>query len=65
MTARPRPRKPSSFFNDRSMAARHEEGCYEKHIFIYFVVWKELSNDGVGVPQEIRPGAGSQTGELG
>ena len=51
------------------MAARHEEGCYEKHIFVYFLVWKGLlllSSDGVGVArgatfQEIRPGAGFQT----
>ena len=31
-TIAPRPPKPATFFNERFMAARHEEGCYEKHI---------------------------------
>ena len=44
------------------MAARHEEGFYEKDILIYSLVWKGLSNDGVGVAKgtvfkEIRPGS--------
>ena len=53
------------------MAARHEEGCHEMHIFAYFLVLHEgLSNDDVGVArgtvfQEIRPGAGFKTGDFG
>ena len=31
------------------MAARHEEGCYEKNVFIYFRVCKGLPNDYVGL----------------
>ena len=32
------------------MAARHEEGCYEKNVFIYFLVCKKrLSKCDVGV----------------
>ena len=44
------------------MAARHEEGCYERSILKHFHACKGLSNDGVGgvvrgnVFQEIRPG---------
>ena len=53
------------------MAARHEEGCYEKqciHVLSCFAK-KGLSNDAVGVArgtafQEIRPGAGFKTGNL-
>ena len=42
------------------MAARHEDGRYEKHIFTYFLVYKGLSNDDVGVAtntvfREMRP----------
>ena len=45
------------------MAARHEEGLHEEHIFIHFLVCKVLLNDDVGVAkgtgcQEMRPGAG-------
>ena len=59
------------------MAARHEEACYEKNIFICFLVCKGLllllllvrSNDDVGVARgpvflEIRPGAGFKTGDF-
>ena len=49
------------------MAARHEDGCYEKDVFIYFHVCKGLSNDAGGVArgtvfQEIWPGVGLKTG---
>ena len=49
------------------MTPRHEEGCYEKDLFKYFLVCEGLSNDGVEVAkgavfQEIWPGAGFQTG---
>ena len=49
---------------------RHDEGCYEKYIFTRALVRNGLSNDGAGVArssrvrQEIRPGAGFETGEL-
>ena len=53
------------------MAARHEEGCYEKYILIYFLACTGISNDGVGVARgtviqevRIRPGAGLQTGDF-
>ena len=51
------------------MAARHEEGCYEKSILKQFHVCKGLSNDDVGAArgtifQEIRPGAGFKTGDF-
>ena len=51
------------------MAARHEEGGYEKSITEHFHACKGLSNDGVGatrrrVFQEIRPGAGFKTGDF-
>ena len=51
------------------MAARLEEGRFEKIIFAYFLVCKGLSNDEVGVTrvavlQEIRPGVGFKTGDV-
>ena len=27
------PQKPAILFHERCMAAQHEQGCYEKHIF--------------------------------
>ena len=47
-------------FNERFMAARHEKGCYEKHVPMYFLVGGGLLNDDVGVSrgtafQKIRP----------
>ena len=64
--------KTGDFFNERFMATRHEERCYEKSISIYFLVCKGLlvqSNDAVGVArgtafQELRPGAGFKTGDF-
>ena len=57
------PPKPAFFFNERFMAARHEEGCYGMHFSMHFLVCRGLSNDDVGVArgtvsQETRPGAG-------
>ena len=51
------------------MAARHEEGCCEASVLVYFLGRKDLSNDDVRVArgtvfQEIRPGAGFKTGDL-
>ena len=51
------------------MAARHQVGCDEKRIFMYFLVCKGPSNDDVGVKrgtvlQKIRPGAGLKTGDV-
>ena len=51
------------------MAARHEEGRNQKHIFTHGIVGKRLSNNGVEVGrgtvlQEIRPGAGFKTGDI-
>ena len=50
------------------MAARHEEGCYDEHIFTYFLVCKGVLNDGVGVArgtefQEMPPRADFETGD--
>ena len=63
------PPKPAIFFNGRFVAARYDEGCYEKNILKHFLVCKGLSNDDVGVArgivfQEIRPGAGCKTGDF-
>ena len=62
------PRK-QQFFHKRFMAARREEGCYEKRdiLHVCFLVCKGLSNHGDRVArgsvfQEIRPGAGFKTG---
>ena len=57
------------FFNERFMAARHEDGRFAKRNFMYFLVCKGLSNDDVGGTrgtefQEIRPGAGFETGDF-
>ena len=51
------------------MAARHEEGRYQKIVSICFIVCKGLSIDDVGasrdtVFQEIRPGVGFETGDF-
>ena len=51
------------------MAARYEEGCYEKYIFTYVLVHEGLSTDDVGVAkgtvfQEIRPWARFKTGDF-
>ena len=63
------PQKPLIFFNERFMAARHEEGCYENNISMCSLVCKEISEDDVGVArgtvsQETRPGAGLKTGDF-
>ena len=63
------PSRNGDFFNEHFMAARHEEGCYEKSILTYFHVCIGLSSDVVGaakgtVFQEIRPGAGFKTGDF-
>ena len=55
--------------NERFVAARHEEGCYEENIFIHCFVCKGLSNDDVGVArgtlfEEIRPDAGFKTDDF-
>ena len=49
------------------MAARLEEGCFVKNIMLSLIVYKGLSSDDVAVArgtvsQEIRPGAGFETG---
>ena len=51
------------------MAARHEEGCYEKSICIYYLVCGGLLNDDVRVVrgtvfQEIRLEVGFKTGDF-
>ena len=53
------------------MAARHEEGCHEKHAASHiFLHGKGISNDSVGVARGaefreiIRPGAGFKTGDF-
>ena len=56
-------------FNKRFKAARHEKGCYEQNISIYFFFCKGLSNDDIAVArgtvfQEIWPAAGSKTGHF-
>ena len=69
-TTAPRPRPPaetSDIFDERFMAARHEEECYEKNIFTCFFVCKGLSNGDVRVTrrtvlQKIRPDAGFKPG---
>ena len=68
MIARPQ-NQLFSFTNVYFMTARHEEGCYEKNIFKYFLVCIGLPNDDVGVSrvtifQETRPGAGFHTGDF-
>ena len=55
-------------FNERRMAARHKEWCYEENIFMHSLGCKGLSNDDIEVErgtvkQEIRPGAGFKTGD--
>ena len=69
----PPPRKPAMFFDERFMAAPHDEGFNEKTIFTCFLVCEGpllLSNDddfGVArgmVFQEICPGAGFKTGDF-
>ena len=66
----PPPKKnPAISFNERFVAARHEEGCYEKSILKKFHVCKGLSNDDVGAARgtafrEIRPVAGFKTGDF-
>ena len=46
------PPKPAIFSNERFMAARHEDGCYEVTNFICIFVCKGLSNDDVGLAKE-------------
>ena len=53
------------------MAARHEEGCYEdipSHIFLFANNYRTMTSGGQGdTPyfiQEIRPGAGFNTGDF-
>ena len=65
----PPPREPAIPFNERFMAARHEEGCYENNFCKYVLVCKGLSNDDIEVArgtvfQKIRPGAGGIRGNL-
>ena len=43
------PPKAAVFFNERFVAARYEEGCYEKYFFTYVLVRGGLSIDDVGV----------------
>ena len=43
------PPKSAISFNERFMAARHEEDCYEIKVSIYFLVRNGLSNNDVGV----------------
>ena len=48
------------------MAARHQEGCHEKNVFVYFYVRERLSHCDVGVAmgttfQERQPAAGFKT----
>ena len=50
------------------MAARHEEGCDLIKVSIHVLVCHGLSNNDLGVArgivfQELRPGAGFQTGD--
>ena len=42
------PPKTAIFFNERFMAARREEGYWEKNILNVFLVCKGLSDDDVG-----------------
>ena len=64
------PRKNSDFLErKRFVAARYDEGCYEKYIFTHVFVREGLSTDDVGVAkgtvfQEIRPRAGFKTGDF-
>ena len=44
----PPPPKPAIFLHECLMAARLEEGCYEEHFFMCFLVCKGLSNNEVG-----------------
>ena len=51
------------------MAARYEEGCYEKYIFTCFLVGEGLPTDDVGavkgtVFQEVRPKDSFKTGDF-
>ena len=65
-----RPPTRASFYNERFMAAQHKEGYYrKKKVPILFLVCEGLTIDDIGVSrdtvcQEIRPGAGSSTGDL-
>ena len=68
-TIAPPKKKPVIFFDERFMAARHEEGCHGKTIFTYFPVCKGLSNDDIGVARgtvilETRTEAGVKTSEF-
>ena len=65
------PKKPAISFNDRFMAARHEEGCYEKNkVYIFSCLqrkaYRTMTSGWKGAPyfQEIRPGAGFKTGDF-
>ena len=63
------PPKKAIFFNERFMAARHEEECYEKITLTHFHACKGLSNDDAvaasgTVFQEIRQGADFKTGNF-
>ena len=68
-TIAPPQKKAAILFNERFMAARHEEGSYEEKVFISFLGCKTLSNDDIEVSggtgfEEIRPGAGFKTGDF-
>ena len=61
--------KPAIIFNEHFVAARYEEGCYEKCIFTYVLVREGKSTDDAEVAkgtvfQDIRPYDGSKTGDF-
>ena len=63
------PPKPGIVLNERFVAARYEERCYEKYFFTSFLVPEGLSIDAVGVAkgtvfQVVRPWAGFTTGDF-
>ena len=63
------PKNQRFSFNGRFVAARYEEGCYEKYVFTYSLFREGLSTDDVEVAkgtafQEIRPWAGFETGDF-
>ena len=62
--------KTAVFFDERFVAARYEEGCYEKHLLrICSCSRMTVDRSHVGVAkgtlfQEIRPWAGFKTGDF-
>ena len=64
------PKNQRFSFNGRFVAARYEEGCYEKYLFTYSLFREGLSTDDVEVAKgtvfrEIRPWACFKTGDFG